>query len=368
MESGGRPIMMLRRLLGLGGLLLAASSVQVLLRLRRPATRRKAARRPGPAAFAKAVYGSWIEDRAPKMAAALAYYTAFAVAPLLLIAVAVAGLLFGREAAQGELVRQLASLIGQDGAELLQGLLQRAWRPRTGVLATLLGVAALLLASSGVFAELQDSLNTVWKVRKKPGRGILGTVKDRFLSFSMVLGTGFLLLVSLILSSALEAVAPRLPSGGLWRLLHDVLSLTVISLLFASIFKLLPDARTRWKDAWIGGGLTALLFTAGKLGIGLYLGRSTFGSAYGAAGSFVVFLLWVNYSAQILFLGAEFTKAWADRFGSPPRPDADAVEIRRPTAVERGGRGGGGGGSGAGPRPGARKRRPAAARLRRKGA
>jgi membrane protein len=283
----------------------------------------------------KATLGNWSDDRAPKMAAALAYYTAFAIAPLLLIAIAVAGLLFGQDAARGEVGRQLDELIGKEGGAAVQQILQRAWRPKSGILATVLGVAALLVASTGVFAELQDSLNTVWKVRKKPGRGLLGTLKDRFLSFSMVLGIGFLLLVSLVLTAALEALGNHLagPEAGiLLRILNLAVSFGVIAFLFAAMFRLLPDAETRWKEAWIGGALTALLFSLGKFAIGLYLGRSAVGSTYGAAGSFVVFLIWVNYSAQIVFLGAEFTKSYADVFGQPPEPDPDAVPIEVPPA------------------------------------
>ncbi len=286
--------------------------------------------RRGLVGLFKATFESWSADRAPKMAAALAYYTAFAVAPLLLIAIAVAGLLFGQEAARGEVGRQLHDLIGPEGGRAVQELLARAWKPKTGIVATLVGLAALLVAATGVFAELQDSLNTIWKVRKKAGRGVIGTLKDRFLSFAMVVGIGFLLLVSLVLSASLEIVGNHLAgpgSGALMQTLHLSLSFGVIAFLFAAMFKLLPDAETRWKEAWIGGALTALLFTLGKVGIGLYLGRSAVGSTYGAAGSFVVFLLWVNYSAQILFLGAEFTRTYAVLYGKPPRPRSDAEPL-----------------------------------------
>lgn len=268
-------------------------------------------------------------DRAPKMAAALAYYTAFAVAPLLLIATALAGLLFGDDAARGEVVRQLSGLLGADGARAIQEILERAWKPRESLVATALGALALVVAATGVFAELQDSLNRIWDVRKKPGRGVVGTLKDRLLSFSMVLGIGFLLLVSLLLSTALQAlsafVAGWAGKGLLIQAAGLLGSFALVVVLFGAMFRFLPDARTRWRDVWVGATVTAVLFTLGKFLIGLYLGRGTFGSTYGAAGSFVIFLLWVNYAAQIFFFGAEVTKAYAERFGKPPVPTADAV-------------------------------------------
>jgi membrane protein len=287
----------------------------------------------------------WKRDRAPKMAAALAYYTAFAVAPLLLIAIAVAGLVFGPDAARGAVVSELAGLVGPESAEAIQEILRSAWKPKSGIVATVLGAAALLLAASGVFGELQDSLNVLWKVRKRPGRGILGTLKDRFLSFTMVVGIGFLLLVSLVVTAMLEALGGALSAwggGGLVvRAVNLVISFGVITLLFAAMFEVLPDAETRWKDALVGGAVTALLFTVGKFLIGLYLGKSSVGSAYGAAGSFVIFLLWVNYSAQIVFLGAEFTRAYAGLRGAPPRPDEDAQAVEcAPLSKRRGRRAG----------------------------
>jgi len=282
----------------------------------------------------RSTFSGWSEDRAPKMAAALAYYTAFAVAPLLLIAIALAGFFFGADAARGAVVHQIAGLVGQQGAETIQEILARAWQPKTGILATVIGVVALLIASSGVFGELQDSLNLIWKVKKRPGRGILGTISDRFLSFSMVVGVGFLLLVSLVASAALEALAGYMTDwagGGLLiRALNFAISFGIITALFAALFKVLPDARSRWRDVWVGAAFTAFLFTVGKLLIGLYLGRSTVGTTYGAAGSFVVFLLWINYSAQIVFLGAEFTKTYADLYGRPPAPDRDAMRVANP--------------------------------------
>ena len=194
-----------------------------------------------------------------------------------------------------------------------------------------IGVLALLFSASGVFGELQDSLNTIWKVRKKEGRGIWGTIRDRFFSFSMVVGVGFLLLVSLILSTALDALGQVVAGSGeesfLIKAANFLLSCGVIAAVFAAMFRVLPDVRTRWRDVWVGALLTSALFTVGKFLIGLYLGKSTIGRTYGAAGSFVIFLLWVNYTAQIMFFGAEFTKAFADRYGTPPEPSENARRI-----------------------------------------
>jgi membrane protein len=298
---------------------------------KRPPRRKPRRVSKGVFGLVKATFSSWSDDRAPKMAAALAYYTAFAVAPLLLIAIAVAGSIFGQEAARGEVVNQISGLVGQKGAEAIQEILQNAWNPEKGRIATLVGILAFLVAATGVFGELQDSLNQIWKVRKRSNRGILGILKDRFLSMMLVLGIGFLLLVSLLMTTALQAMSGALVSwggGGIFlQILGAVLSFAIVAALFTTMFKVLPDARTRWRDAWIGGLLTALLFTLGKFLIGLYLGKSTVGTTYGAAGSFVLFLLWVNYSAQILFLGAEFTKTYADLRGTTPKPDSDAYAI-----------------------------------------
>lgn len=295
--------------------------------------------RVGVVRLLKMTVDRWSEDRGPKMAAALAYYTAFAVAPLLLIAIAVAGLLFGQEAARGEVANQLAGLIGAEGAEAVQDLLRRVWRPRAGLTAAAAGLAAVLIAATGVFIELQDSLDQIWKVRKKPGRGLLGTLKDRFFSFSIVLGTGFLLLVSLVVSAALQALSSWAGTGLLMEAANFAFSMALTSTLFAAMFRYLPDARTPWRVVWVGGIVTAFLFTVGKTLIGIYLGRSAVASTYGAAGSFVVFLVWVNYSAQIVFLGAALTKTYADVRGAKPRllPDAesaDCVEVKREVVRE----------------------------------
>jgi len=273
-----------------------------------------------------------MEDKVPRLGAALAFYSVLSIAPLVLISLAVAGYVFGREAAQGELIGQLRGLVGPQGAKAIEAMIASASEPKGGIIATLTGIATLLFGASGVFGQLQDAMNTIWEVQPKPGRGVLGVIKDRFLSFAMVLGTGFLLMVSLILSAALAAMfsfagglAPGL--GPVLQVANTLVSFAVVGVLFALIFKLLPDVRIAWRDVWVGALLTTVLFMVGKGLIGLYLGRSGLGSAYGAAGSLVALLVWIYYSAQIVFFGAEFTKVYANRYGSRIKPDADAEPI-----------------------------------------
>lgn len=281
---------------------------------------------------------SWSQDKVPRLAAALAFYTILSVAPLLVVVLAVAGLVFGREAVAGRVEDQLRGLVGNQGGEALQAMIASAEGPGSGV-AMVVGVVMLLLGASGVFAELQDSLNTIWEVAPKPGRGVLGVVRDRFLSLAMVFGVGFLLLVSLVLSAALAAltkVAGLESAGAVGQVLNVAVSLAVVTGLFAMMFKLLPDARIAWRDVWVGALVTAVLFTVGKLLIGLYLGRAGLGSAYGAAGSLVVFVVWAYYSGQILFLGAEFTKAYANQFGGRVTPAKDAVPMTAEARAQQG--------------------------------
>jgi membrane protein len=275
----------------------------------------------------------WMEDQAPTLGAALAYYTVFSLAPLLIIAIAIAGLVFGREAAEGQIFDQLRGLLGEASGKAMQDMVQGASaKPGTGLVATLIGVVMLLFGASGVFGQLQTSLNAIWDVEPKPGRGIIGIVQDRILSFGFILVVGFLLLVSLLLTAAIAFVAEWF--GGmvpgmetLVQILNFVLSLALITLLFAMIFKFLPDAKIAWHDVWIGAFITAALFTIGKFVLGLYLGKSDVGSSYGAAGSLIVLLLWVYYSSQILFFGAEFTQVYANRFGSHVAAADNAVSV-----------------------------------------
>ncbi len=273
----------------------------------------------------KETFTQWQEDKAPTLAAALAYYTVFSLAPLLIIVIAIAGLVFGADAAQGQIVTQLQSLIGKDGAQTIQELILKASEPKSGMIATLVGIATLLWGASNVFTNLkEEALNTIWNVSPPPGRGIWGFFQDRVLSFAMILGIGFLLLVSLVISAVLAAVSYWLNGllhlpVGIWQIVDFAISFGVVTLLFALIYKLLPDVDLAWNDVWIGAAITSVLFTIGKSLIGVYLGGSGIASTYGAAGSFVIILLWINYSAQILFLGAEFTQVWANRYGSKMR-------------------------------------------------
>lgn len=286
-------------------------------------------------AILKKAAWDWMEDQAPTLGAALAFYTVFSLAPLLVITIAIAGLVLGQDAAQGQIFDQLRILIGAASAEAVQDVVQNAnTKPATGVLTTIIGVLALLFGASGVFGQLQTSLNAIWGVEPKPGRGVWGIVQDRILSFGFILVVGFLLLVSLVLTTAIAFAGEWL--GGMFpaietivQIANSILSLAVITLLFAMIFKFMPDAKIAWHDVWIGAFITAALFTVGKLVLGLYLGKSSVGSSYGAANSLIVLLLWVYYSSQIVFFGAEFTRAYANRFGSRIVPADNAVSTHK---------------------------------------
>ncbi|MEZ4714454.1 MAG: YihY/virulence factor BrkB family protein [Caldilineaceae bacterium] len=287
-------------------------------------------------ALLKKTVEEWREDRASQLAAALAYYTIFSLAPLLIIAIAVAAFfLADRSAVHDQLLAQVRGLIGQGGAELIGAMLENSSQDHSGLIASLIGLATLLLGATGAFSQLQSALNQVWDVEAK-SEGVSGIVKVRALSFAMVLVIGFLLLVSLVVSTALSAIDAYLLSGLpggelLVRMFSLALSFGLITLLFALIYKVLPDAEIQWRDVWIGAAFTALLFTIGKYLIGLYLGNSSVSSTYGAAGSLVVLLLWIYYSAQILLFGAEFTQVYARRHGARIRPSQHAISVTRST-------------------------------------
>jgi membrane protein len=257
--------------------------------------------------------------------AALAYYTIFAIAPLFIIALAIAGFCFGEEAARRELFGQVNQLVGKEGGDAIQSLVAAAAKSRTGFWATCLAGGTLVVAATGVFVQLQNSLNLLWNVRQARGKGLRNFIRHRLLSFAMVFGVGFLLLVSLVCSAGLAALGNYIGdyvSGKeiLLKALNFVISLGIITVLFAMIFKFLPDVKIAWRDVWLGGFITAILFNAGKYGIGLYIGRSSLSSVYGTMGSLVIVLVWVYYSAQILFFGAQFTCLYARRFGVKPQP------------------------------------------------
>jgi len=280
--------------------------------------------------LAKETVKGWSEDNATRLAAALAFYTVLSIAPLLVVAVSVAGLVFGEDAARGKIAHELSAIVGPSAGEGIQTLLTHAKEPDEGILGTIIGVVVLLFGASGVFGELQSALNTIWEVEPKPGRGVLGVLRDRFFSFSMVMGVAFLLLVSMVLSALLSAVgeffSSSLPGGEtLWQIINFVVSFVVISFLFALLFKVVPDVKVGWRDVWPGALCTALLFAIGKFGLGLYLGRASVASPYGAAGSVVVLVIWVYYAAQILFLGAEFTRVYARYRGARVEPTKNAV-------------------------------------------
>jgi membrane protein len=275
---------------------------------------------------------AWFEAKAPTMGAALAYYTIFSVAPLLVMALVIGGMVFGPQAAHGELAGKIEDAVEPAVALAIQDMLEHANQPGSGPLAIIAGSVVLLFGASGVFVELHDSLNTIWQVQPKPGRVFLGLVRDRFLSFTMVLGACFILLASLVMTAALAALAkfwtPVFLPGGmyLWQALNALVGLAIITLLFAMIYKYLPDARIAWRDVRVGAAVTALLFTLGKYLLGLYLSWSSTMSAYGAAGSLVLILIWVYYSAQVFLFGAAFTRVYAEHSGRGIRPADNAVE------------------------------------------
>ena len=282
-------------------------------------------------ALFKSTWTEFSDDQAQSQAAALAYYTIFSIAPLLLIAIAIAGLVFGRSQAQAAIVAQLRQLFGAAGGKAVEDMLTSAAKPRSGTLAIIIGFVTLLFGAAGVFGQLKQALNVIWKVEPNKTGGIGAMVKQRFLSFAMVLGVGFLLLVSLVIDAVIASIgkyaSSHLPGGqAVWQILQLLVSFGVITVLFAMIFRFLPDIRIEWHDVWFGAAFTALLFVLGKFGLGLYLGRKSVGSAYGAAGSLIVLLLWIYWSSSILFFGAEFTQVYAKKQGSMK----SLVEDRRP--------------------------------------
>lgn len=277
----------------------------------------------------RTTYAKWTADHAQSLGAALAYYTVFSLAPLLLIVIAIAGMVVGQETAQGQIIWQIQGLVGEDSAKAIQHMVEEARKPAAGLIATGVALVMLLLGATGVFAQLQDALNTIWRVEEKPWGGIWKTLKDRFISLLAVLGTGFLLLISLVISAALSAAGTALERflpvpESLLQIINFLVSFVVITFLFAMIYKLLPDITIQWDDVWIGAIITSLLFTFGKFLIGLYLGKSDVGIAYGAAGSLVVILIWVYYASQIFLFGAEFTAVYAESHGSRLAPASTA--------------------------------------------
>jgi membrane protein len=295
----------------------------------------------------KTTFGHWLEDKAPQLGAALAYYTVFSLAPLVLLLLAVFGLIYGNsEMARREILHQLYSFLDPSSAKAVEDIAAGVGKPTASAVATVVGIAVALFGASGVFGQLQDALNTIWGVKPKPGRSLVSFLRARFLSFAMVAGVCFLLLVSLTASAVIAAVGgylERLLPGGnvLAWIINLALDISIVTLLFAMIFRFLPDARLSWRDVRLGAALTAALFLVGKYALGLYLGSGAPGSAYGAAGSLITMLIWIYYAAQILLFGAEFTRVYAQERGCGIRPAKHAVrvdrkEIELPPPTDRG--------------------------------
>ncbi|MGA7275461.1 MAG: YihY/virulence factor BrkB family protein [Candidatus Udaeobacter sp.] len=290
----------------------------------------------------KQTFQEWLLDKAPQLGAALAYYTVFSLAPLILVLLAIVGVIFRDDpaGAWNKITQQMSYFLDPSAVQVVQDIAQKASQPGKSTLAMIIGVALAIFGASGVFGQLQDALNTIWGVKAKPSRGIWGFLRSRFLSFAMVAGICFLLLVSLTIEALLKGfshyVQSVLPGGMMIALtVYLVFDFAVVVLLFAMIFKFLPDVKIQWRDVWIGAAITAILFGIGKWLVGFYLGSGAAGSAYGAASSLITLLLWVYYSSQILLFGAEFTQVYAARAGRELKPSEYAVrvetkEIERP--------------------------------------
>jgi len=274
------------------------------------------------------------DDKITKMSSSLAYYTIFSMAPLLIIIISLSGIFLGQDAAEGKVYAQLASFVGANTASQLQEMIKNASLSGKSVTAAIIGIATLVIGATTVFAQIQDSINFIWGLKPKPKRGWLKFLKNRFLSFSVIIGLGFLLLVSLSISALIDAFSNSLQAYFpkvtvvIFYIINLLITLAITALIFGTIFKVLPDAKIKWKDVLVGSVVTAILFMLGKFGISFYIGKSQVGSTYGAAGSLVILLLWVYYSAIILYFGAEFTKAFAVKYGSKIHPDQYAVTTK----------------------------------------
>jgi membrane protein len=275
------------------------------------------------------------DDKVTKLGGSLAYYTVFSMAPMLVVIISLCGIFLGREAVEGQIYAQLAGFLGPDTAIQLQEIIKKASIGDKGNIAMIIGIVTLLIGATSVFAEIQDSINTIWGLKPKPKRGWLKMLQNRFLSFSVIISLGFILLVSLAVTGLVDALSERLRASypDVWvvvfYIFNQLLTFGIVSLIFAVVFKVLPDAKIRWKDVFAGSVVTALLFMIGKFGISFYISQSDVGSTYGAAGSLVVVLLWAYYSSLILYFGAEFTKAYAVKYGEEIHPNSYAVTTRQ---------------------------------------
>jgi membrane protein len=271
-------------------------------------------------------FDQWCQHNAPRLGASLAFYSLLSLAPLLLVVVSIVGIAFGRPAAERDTIHQVQALVGPAAGKAVAAFLQGSRNTTHGIIATVIGLVTLLMSASAVLVELRDTLNTVWEVKTPGARGfkmVSSFIKDRLFSFAIVLAIGFLLIVSLVITTWISALAALSASilpweAAIMHVVNSLVSFVVITGLFAAIYKIMPDVRIEWRDVILGGAVTSLLFTIGKLILGIYLGRASYASTYGAAASIVVLIAWVYYSAQIFFLGAEFTKAFATRYGSQP--------------------------------------------------
>jgi membrane protein len=286
----------------------------------------------------KRAVAGWWNDNVPRLGASLAYYTLFALAPILIVAITIAGLVFGAEAVQREVTGQIGGLVGESGARAVRAMLEGASQRTGNGVATAIGLVTFFLGATGAFLELQTALNAVWRVKPRADAGIKDMLLQRLLSFGLVIGVGFVLLVSLLVSAALSALNRYLGMimpdiAAAWQGINTLVSLGAVTLLFAMIYQFLPDVNLRLRDVWVGALVTAGLFNVGKFLIGLYLGTSGVATAYGAAGSVVVLLIWVYYSSQVVLLGAEFTKAYVERVGGRPAPSAHAKKDPAPEAT-----------------------------------
>lgn len=274
------------------------------------------------------------DDKITKMSSSLAYYTIFSMAPLLIIIISLSGIFLGQDAAEGKVYAQLTAFVGANTASQLQEMIRNASLSGKSVTAAIIGIATLIIGATTVFAQIPDSINFIWGLKPKPKRGWLKFLKNRFLSFSVIIGLGFLLLVSLSISALIDAFSNSLQvyfpkvTVVIFYIINLIITLAITTLIFGAIFKVLPDAKIKWKDVLVGSVVTAILFMLGKFGISFYIGQSQVGSTYGAAGSLVVLLLWVYFSAIILYFGAEFTKAFAVKYGSQIHPDQYAVTTK----------------------------------------
>ena len=280
-------------------------------------------------------FSGFSDDNVTKLSASLAYYTVFSMGPLLVVIISLCGIFLGRDAAQGKIFHELDGFVGHDTALQLQGIIKNAAIGGKGHIAVIIGIITLIISATSVFGDMQDSINRIWGLKPKPKRGWLKMLQNRFLSFSVIISLGFILLVSLGISAIIEGISSRLQEAYsgvtviVFYIINLALTLIISALIFGVIFKVLPDAKIRWKDVMAGAITTACLFALGKFGISLYIGKSNPGSAYGAAGSLIILLLWIYYSSIILYLGAEFTKAYAVKYGANIHPSEYAVTTKQ---------------------------------------